>query len=152
MIYSHFQAPIQSSQEPVVAQMNINPDISRISHNTTLSTIPYQDPVAQPNGFQQQEQPDRRMNGRQNPFAYIPSPSLCRNPKDFDNASDVSSILMKGSPKQLLFSNQSTPIRKEPKVYKPVLRSPVKQPSYQKPTGRVTIPQEVNGECFFNNI
>ena len=148
MILPHFQAPIQSSQEPAVAQMNINPDISQISHNTTLSTIPYQDPVAQPNGFQQQEQPpDRRMNGGQNRFAYIPSPSLCRNPKDFDNGSDVSSILMKGSPKQLLFSNQSTPIRKEPKVYKPVLRSPVKQPSYQKPTGRFTIPQEVNREC-----
>ena len=134
-----FQAPIQSSTEPVVSQMNIMPDISQISHNTSLSTIPHVDPINQP--FLQ---PGRPPDKNQNQYAYIPSPSLCRNPKDFDNGSDVSSIL-KGSPKQLLFSNQSTPVRKETKVYKPVLRSPVKQPSYQRQTANVTIPEEVIG-------
>ena len=53
------------------------------------------------------------------------------------------SSILKGSPKQLLFSNQSTPVRKETKVYKPVLRSPMKPAPAQRPTARVTIPEEV---------
>lgn len=140
---SFLQAPLQSSTEPVQSQMNFNPNISQISHNTSLSTIPHQGPAGQGHFYGNLPQhAGRPPNNNQNQYAYIPSPTICRNPKDFDNGSDVSSIL-KGSPKQLLFSNQSTPVRKETKVYKPVLRSPMKPAPAQRPTARVTIPEEV---------
>ena len=173
--------------------MNFDPNISQISHNTSLSTIPFVPPVGQgdfygnqatvghphsnqlpmghfhsnqfsgghshsnqlpghPHGNQlpgsnlydnQPKLPVKQPMNNKNQFAYIPSPSISRDPKDFDNTSDVSSILLKGSPKQLMFSNQSTPVKKEPKVYKPVLRSPMKPAPVQRQTGRVTIPEEV---------
>lgn len=144
-----------------------------MSHNTTLSTIPYvppvgqgdfcgnqayeghrygsQIPVSQAHGNYAQA-PVRQPITDQNQYAYIPSPVICRNPKDFDNVSDVSSILLKGSPKQLMFSNQSTPVRKEPKVYKPVVRSPMKPTPVHRQTGRVTIPEEVLYMYMFLDI
>ena len=180
-----FQAPVQSSAEPVHSQMNFDPNISQISHNTSLSTIPFLPPVGQgdyygnqaPAGYQlpvghflnnqpvgghphsnqlpsnqlqtfhphgsQPLLPVKKPMNNKNQYEYIPSPSISRNPKDFDNASEVSSILLKGSPKQLVFSNQSTPVKKEPKAYKPVLRSPLKPGPVQRQMARVTIPEEV---------
>ena len=175
-----FQPPVQSSTEPVHSQMNFDPNISQISHNTSLSTIPFVPPVGQcdyygnqaPTGYQlpvgqfpnnqpvgghpqsnqmpacrpldnQPTLPVKKPLNNKNQYAYIPSPSISRNPKDFDNTSDVSSILLKGSPKQLVFSNHSTPVKKEPKVYKPVQRSPMKPGPVQRQMVKVTIPQEV---------
>ncbi|XP_056018756.1 uncharacterized protein LOC125670995 isoform X2 [Ostrea edulis] len=60
-------------------------------------------------------------------FAYVSSPSLYVNPKNRDNNSDISTF-SRATPKQSLqFVNYSTP---SPKTFKPVVHSPVKQPSY----------------------
>ncbi|XP_060071510.1 uncharacterized protein LOC132551385 [Ylistrum balloti] len=68
-------------------------------------------------------------------YSYVPSPSLYYNPRD--NGSDISTF-SKATPKQsLTFNNHSTPT---PKVHKPVLRSPVKQPSLPVSDQHVIVP------------
>lgn len=73
-------------------------------------------------------------------YSYVASPSLNVHPRDRDNGSDISTF-SKGTPKQsLVFTNQTTPT---PKIHKPVLRSPVKQPSLPQRSGRYSIPEKV---------
>ncbi|XP_061175189.1 uncharacterized protein LOC133184238 isoform X1 [Saccostrea echinata] len=72
-------------------------------------------------------------------FAYISSPSLYFNPKDRDNNSDISTF-SRATPKQSLqFVNHSTP---SPKSFKPVMHSPVKQPSVARHSKPVRIPDK----------
>ncbi|XP_069123176.1 serine-rich adhesin for platelets-like isoform X2 [Argopecten irradians] len=80
-------------------------------------------------------------------YSYVPSPSLYYNPRD--NGSDISTF-SKATPKQsLTFNNHSTPT---PKIHKPVLRSPIKQPSLSFPDQQVVVPDFVYNaklkQCF----
>ncbi|XP_019925624.3 serine-rich adhesin for platelets isoform X3 [Magallana gigas] len=73
-------------------------------------------------------------------YAYISSPSLYFNPKDRDNNSDISTF-SRATPKQSLqFVNHSTP---SPKSFKPLVHSPVKQPSSSRHSKPVRIPDRV---------
>ncbi|XP_078319855.1 uncharacterized protein LOC111119859 isoform X3 [Crassostrea virginica] len=73
-------------------------------------------------------------------YAYISSPSLYINPKDRDNNSDISTF-SKATPKQSLqFVNHSTP---SPKSFKPIVHSPVKEPSAFRFSKPVRIPDRV---------
>lgn len=74
-------------------------------------------------------------------YAYISSPSLYFNPKDRDNNSDISTF-SRATPKQSLqFVNHSTP---SPKSFKPLVHSPVKQPSSSRHSKPVRIPDRVS--------
>lgn len=76
-------------------------------------------------------------------YAYISSPSLYFNPKDRDNNSDISTF-SRATPKQSLqFFNHSTP---SPKSFKPLVHSPVKQPSSSRHSEPIRIPDRVR--CF----
>lgn len=127
-----------------------DPNISSISHNTSYSTIPHRDPGMIPTAasapnmsvIKSQEEGSSKSS---NPFIYPSSPSLLMNPRDRDNASDVSGFA-KATPKQLIFSNQSTPVHAAvQKMYKPIQHSPMKQVSSRsKHSNRFNIPEEVN--------
>jgi len=129
-----------------------DPNISGISHNTSYSTIPHRDPsMAAPAALNSSTHnmsvipsQDPCMNQSINPFIYPSSPSLYMNPRDRDNASDVSGFA-KATPMQLVFSNQSTPVRAAPqKVFKPIQHSPMKQVSNRgKHANRFNIPEKV---------
>ncbi|XP_053392800.1 uncharacterized protein LOC123562253 isoform X2 [Mercenaria mercenaria] len=125
-----------------------DPNMSSISHNTSYSTIPHRDPgmqrgnpaSTQPLGVIHSQDPSSSQTS--NPFIYPSSPSLYINPKDRDNVSEVSGFA-KATPKQLVFSNQSTPVRVT-KTYKPIQHSPVKQMSSQRQdSGGYVIPDKV---------
>lgn len=141
-----------------------DPNVSSISHNTSYSTIPHLDPGVMPRNLAASAAPvmstihsqEPGSSQSTNPFIYPSSPSLYLNPKDRDNASEVSSFA-KATPKQLSFSNHSTPVQQPPpaqKFYKPIQHSPVKQVSSKpKPSDRRTIPQEVlRGFCPSHNM
>ncbi|XP_062593195.1 uncharacterized protein LOC134254674 isoform X2 [Saccostrea cucullata] len=82
---------------------------------------------------------DNYHNTQPKQFAYISSPSLYFNPKDRDNNSDISTF-SRATPKQSLqFVNHSTP---SPKSFKPVMHSPVKQPSSARHSKPVRIPEK----------
>lgn len=128
----------------------LDPNISDISHNTSYITIPHREPgMYQGNRAYQPalgviHSQDPGLSGASNPFIYPMSPSLYVNPKDRDDASesDVSGFA-KATPKQLVFSNQSTPVPSA-RVYKPIQHSPVKQmPARHQDSGRYVIPKKV---------
>lgn len=132
----------------------LDPNISNISHNTSYSTIPHREPgmfqgtQAHPSALGVIHSQEPALSGTRNPFIYPTSPSLYINPKDQDNASesDVSGFA-KATPKQLVFSNQSTPVPLA-KVYKPIQHSPVKQTTaQQQDSWRYVVPNKV-GACF----
>ncbi|XP_052266418.1 uncharacterized protein LOC127868591 isoform X1 [Dreissena polymorpha] len=124
-----------------------DPNISSISHNTSYSTIPFGDPgVIHGNLITHVPQVPRTVPSQgvgssqaSNPFIYPSSPSLLINPNDRDNVSDVSGFA-KATAKQLVFSNQSTPV--PAKHYKPIQHSPMKQTSAQRNKGKVSIPEK----------
>ena len=126
-----------------------DPNMSSISHNTSYSTIPHRDPgmlrgnqaPSQQLGVIQSQDPSSSHSS--NPFIYPSSPSLYINPKDRDNVSEVSGFA-KATPKQLVFSNQSTPVPAA-RTYKPIQHSPMKQMSTRcQDIGRYTIPDKVS--------
>lgn len=126
-----------------------DPNISSISHNTSYSTIPTRDPGMKPPAASAPnmsviKSQDQGSSQSSNPFIYPSSPSLYMNPRDRDNASDVSGFA-KATPKQLIFSNQSTPVHAVPqKVYKPIQHSPMKQVSQKsKQSNQFSIPEKV---------
>ncbi|XP_060571470.1 transcriptional regulator ATRX-like isoform X2 [Ruditapes philippinarum] len=123
-----------------------DPNMSSISHNTSYSTIPNRDP-GMLKGIQSPLQQlsviksqDPGSSHSSNPFIYPSSPSLYINPKDRDNVSEVSGFA-KATPKQLVFSNQSTPVPVV-RTYKPIQHSPLKQMSNPHQS-RYTIPDAV---------
>lgn len=75
---------------------------------------------------------------QQKQYTYISSPSLYFNPKDRDTESDISTF-SKGTPKQSLKFNHSTP---SPKTYKPLVHSPVKEVQNVWTSSTVVYPEE----------
>lgn len=133
-----------------------DPNISSVSHSTSYSTIPHQNPgflrgnQAQRNPLGVIHSQDPGSSQASNPFIYPSSPSLYINPKDRDNMSEVSGFA-KATPKQLVFSNHSTPVQAT-KTYRPIQHSPVKQATAQSQSSeRYVIPEKV-GACISRTL
>ncbi|WAQ96625.1 CP110-like protein [Mya arenaria] len=105
-----------------------------------------------PGGMAPPQNQDMNSSQSTNPFIYPSSPSLLINPKDRDNTSEVSGFAQ-ATPKQLVFSNQSTPV--QTKAYKPIQHSPMKPVSSQRRKDRFSIPAKLQSglldihEIFF---
>ncbi|KAK3612243.1 hypothetical protein CHS0354_039523 [Potamilus streckersoni] len=87
---------------------------------------------------------DHTLDVGSNHYSYIPSPGLYANPKDHADISDISSFA-KGSPKQLVFSNQSTPnpCNKEFTMPAAMVRSQAKHPTAVVQYQHLIIPEEI---------
>lgn len=137
------QLNLQREIEDYQEKLKQSQDMANSPENNTMYSASLQD--SRDNSQSQAEMTPRvsshdpATSSGSKPFSYVASPSLNIHPRDRDNGSDISTF-SKGTPKQsLVFTNQTTPT---PKMHKPVLRSPVKQPSLPQKSGRYSIPEK----------
>ena len=152
----HTAVPFQltQSQGHIFQGQQLDPVYSRMSHGIEHVTVPAHKANV-PSMIQNKKidkNPPKVTKKRSanpqtvqatNPYIYPTSPSVCQNPAERDDQSDVSSFV-KAMPRQLVFSNQSTPVPM-PKVStrQPVMHSPAKKPSQAWAVGKPYIPEQV---------
>ncbi|OWF47774.1 hypothetical protein KP79_PYT06217 [Mizuhopecten yessoensis] len=147
---NYFRHPSTQHPPPDTLRHNHPPPPKYSQHDPRkLNGNPYElhnngrdprNPLSNPQGHNDQgesyQSPPRDDANTSHQYSYVPSPSLYYNPRD--NGSDISTF-SKATPKQsLTFNNHSTPT---PKIHKPVLRSPIKQPSLAFSDQHVVVPE-----------